>query len=711
MGLAKIRRSQVFVSYSHKDGEWIAPLRDHLSGLGESAVWIDSDDIDAGEQWDKEIELGLASARVAVLLISASFLASRYISEKELPYLLDAAEEQQVTLLPIYLLPCDVPPRLAAYQAINSPDRTLADLKDDPAAQARVWMAVNKKIESVLSELVLVTAASEDHDQVEQILGELEAMGLAFDLEVYDRAQDQALQARVRGKLGKRQATLLTVGARGFGLWGVEVMQQALRAEREALLATTSSRRLISAFLPGGPSKLEIPSFLPDNTCIRFPRGLDDPATLDRIWMGLTGKWKPRAAVEPTPSPTETDVTDRQPAPATVASPPDPVASKLDGLIDQMAYEDLTILLGSDLAGDRDSATEDWPPRPFELTRGLLEELELNRPDFDRLLLPFDLAGTYFAVRNGERRLEIKLREMVSRGTELTSTHHQIAHLLRTSLELEERISRRGQPPTRLIVTTNIDLMMERALLLAEVPFVRLVQERSGNKIVVNAFQSVTTVGDHILLRNGDDELRARRDDLDEICDAITDFGREELVYRDPGGPASGGGAPQGDASQNALRTLPLERYQTRTFLYKLYGSEDVKRSCAISIDQHFRLLRTVLEKNIIPLKITEHLADGPLLVFGYGLLDPPFRMLLHTLPVAIRSDFNDERLLYLFQQPPARDDPDPFRRLDEHLWPKIKEQARHLGIELFEMRGDLFLEKLIRGLGERFGGSDETYR
>jgi hypothetical protein len=65
-----------------------------------------------------------------------------------------------------------------------------------------------------------------------------------------------------------------------------------------------------------------------------------------------------------------------------------------------------TKVFGCDLTPPGQQAepgTEMPPPRLYELTRGLLEDLELGDPAYDRLLLPFDVAGTYFAVRNGER--------------------------------------------------------------------------------------------------------------------------------------------------------------------------------------------------------------------------------------------------------------------------------------------------------------------
>src|SRR5436305_12088628 len=130
-------KPSVFVSYSHVDAAYLARLRVHLrpfERLGVVDLWVDSK-IRPGQDWRSEIRAAINRANVAVLLISADFLASEFITENELPPLLAAAQERGVPVLPVILKPCAFfeIDELARFQAVNDPSKPLISLNEAEA--------------------------------------------------------------------------------------------------------------------------------------------------------------------------------------------------------------------------------------------------------------------------------------------------------------------------------------------------------------------------------------------------------------------------------------------------------------------------------------------------------------------------------------------------------------------------------------------------
>jgi hypothetical protein len=96
--------TKVFVSYSHKDSEFMMELKDWLTVLQQQdriEFWYDGE-IQAGDKWEKKLQEALRSAGAALLIVSKDFLVSDYILNKELPVLKEGHEKGTIR---IYWLP------------------------------------------------------------------------------------------------------------------------------------------------------------------------------------------------------------------------------------------------------------------------------------------------------------------------------------------------------------------------------------------------------------------------------------------------------------------------------------------------------------------------------------------------------------------------------------------------------------------------------
>jgi formylglycine-generating enzyme required for sulfatase activity len=196
-------RSQLFISYSHKDREWVDRLRTMIKPLEQRyglERWDDSR-IQAGMVWREEIEKALASAQVALLLVSADFLASEFVTWEELPELFHAAKQEGLRILWVPLRPClwrDIP-EIEQYQAAIPPGRTLGRMTE--VEQEEAFVQIAEEIKKVFREEA-ERQARDRKEEEERLAREKEALERRADQErmaseeAERRSQKAELQAR-----------------------------------------------------------------------------------------------------------------------------------------------------------------------------------------------------------------------------------------------------------------------------------------------------------------------------------------------------------------------------------------------------------------------------------------------------------------------------------------------------------------------------------
>jgi hypothetical protein len=525
---------------------------------------------------------------------------------------------------------------------------------------------------------VFLSYSRTDSKAVTQIAETLKQSGLKVWLDDWELPPGQPWMDGLEEGIKKSQATAIFIGPKGLGKW--ETPEMRISIDKQVKMKCP----VIPVILPDCPPdiELQLSEILKSYTWVDFRRkSLDDVQVIKKLRWGITGQKPtddaPAAQPRQEQQPIRVDKSEVENAAADLAQ--------------FLRTGNVTFYLGPwTLVGEPGNT-----PSACEIARKLLIDLRVIEKDYDKLLPPVDIVGMYYNVRWGDATLENEVINFImSRASSVPPTHTHLASLLNVLRDRPPtRVRRRSQ---QLIVTTNLDVLMERALLSAGIPFTRLVQHRSAQRITINEYRDVRLAanGRTVLLPlAGGGTQQVAPDDYDALDTFIAEHGQRHVDQLRMEGEAG---------AKNPLDELPIQE-MTEPILYKHLGSQDVQNSCAISIDHFFTFARRTLKRNCIPAKLTEIMGNSPALFLGYSFLDPDFRVTYYTL---LRKPFElDMDLRYAVQLPPDRFHGDAYRRIEAGLWDYIKKaELKRSKITTIEEQGDLFLEMLLAKVREALG-------
>src|SRR5258707_1383634 len=98
---------EIFCCYAREDQLLLQNLRIHLTPLqrlGLVSVWSDIN-INAGVEWEQELQKHLEASHLILLLISPDFMASEYCYSHEMKRALERHRQGQACVVPILLRP------------------------------------------------------------------------------------------------------------------------------------------------------------------------------------------------------------------------------------------------------------------------------------------------------------------------------------------------------------------------------------------------------------------------------------------------------------------------------------------------------------------------------------------------------------------------------------------------------------------------------
>jgi len=146
---------KIFISYAHEDIAFQKELVKRLKPLKrkkEIVLWHDGV-VMPGEEWDASIKKQLEAADIIIILLSADFVASDYIYEKELPRIIERRKNGEIQLIPIVARNVILDgTNIEMYQCLPQDEkrRLKPIIEWDKQHLDKVWVQIDKQIRGVI---------------------------------------------------------------------------------------------------------------------------------------------------------------------------------------------------------------------------------------------------------------------------------------------------------------------------------------------------------------------------------------------------------------------------------------------------------------------------------------------------------------------------------------------------------------------------------
>jgi hypothetical protein len=504
---------------------------------------------------------------------------------------------------------------------------------------------------------------SKDKPQVKVLAEVLKASGVKVWLDEWELPPGSLWQEALEAGLNRSKTVVVLFGPAGAGRWEEPEIQAALDE------GARRNKRVIPVLLPGASQdQIESRLFLRQHTWVEFKGGLDDREAIERLVWGIT-LVNPRLAAAAAGPPAQAE-------PRAQPARLDPVGEAVRSLAERTRSTNVTFVLGKNFL---DASAKD--SMPSSLSRRLLAAIQLIGEDYDHLVPPLDLAASYYATRWDESKLEAHMADLLMpRAAPLPGAYAALARLLAS---LRDRPARRTRMPVeQLVITTNSDTWLERALLSAGMSFSRLVHFRVRRRLLVNQYRNVS-VSDRGLLAVASDGANVAADigDADALDDLIAHQDQQLYDWGEAG------------ADAQPVSALSFGKLQ-QPIIYKLLGSHDVPLTSTISADHYYDLAWRASRASSIPPKIGEIISNSPVLFLGCGILDSDFRVSYHTL---LRNAFEMKgHRRYALCESANADHRDVAQKLGRTSWASVHSAAlATYGIELIDAGITPFLDSL----------------